>query len=136
MLFSESEAVTMWVQHNPNPKGKSVGDCTIRAISTALQKTWENIFMELAVQGLMMSDMPSANAVTTAYLRKKGFFRKTIPNTCPDCYTIEDFCHDHPKGVFVIGTGSHLTTVIDGTLFDSWDSRYETPVYYFERNDE
>jgi hypothetical protein len=33
----------------------------------------------------------------------------------------------------VIGTGSHLTAVIDGCLFDSWNSLAETPVYYFEK---
>ena len=123
----------MWKYHNPNPNGKHIGDCTIRAISTALKKDWESVFMALSVQGFLMADMPSANAVTTAYLKNNGFRRRTIPDDCPDCYTIENFCEDHPKGTFVIGTGSHLTTVIDGCLWDSWDSRNETPVYYFEK---
>ena len=80
-----------------------------------------------------MADMPSANAITTAYLKKNGFHRRTIPDDCPDCYTIADFCKDHPKGTYIIGTGSHLTTVIDGDLWDSWDSSNECPVYYFEK---
>ena len=123
----------MWKKHNENPQGKQVGDCTVRAISTATGDDWETTFFGLALQGLIMCDMPSANAVTTAYLKRKGFKRRTIPDTCPDCYTIEDFCNDYPKGVYIIGTGSHLTTVIDGCLWDSWDSRNETPVYYFEK---
>jgi hypothetical protein len=123
----------MWQFHNPNPKGKSVGDCTIRAIGIATDKGWMETYLDLCLFGLLMADMPSANAVTTSYLKSKGFRRRTIPDDCPDCYTIEDFCKDHPKGTFVIGTGSHLTTVIDGCLWDSWDSRNETPVYYFEK---
>lgn len=83
-----------------------------------------------------MADMPSANAITTAYLKKNGFRRRTIPDECPDCYTIYDFCKDHPKGTYIIGTGSHLTTVIDGDLWDSWDSSNECPVYYFEKMEE
>ena len=123
----------MWKMYNPNPHGKAVGDCTVRAIAKATGSDWEGAYIGLMLQGFLMADMPSANSVTTAYLRNKGFRRHTIPDDCPDCYTIEDFCDDHPKGTFVIGTGSHLTTVIDGTLWDSWDSRNETPVYYFEK---
>ena len=123
----------MWQYTNLNPKGKSVGDCTIRAIGIATDKGWMETYLDLCLFGLLMADMPSANAVSTAYLKNKGFRRRTMPDDCPDFYTIEDFCKDHPKGTFVIGTGSHLTTVIDGCLWDSWDSRNETPVYYFEK---
>ena len=80
-----------------------------------------------------MCDMPSSNAVTTAYLKKKGFRRHTISEELSEDYTVKDFCKDHQNGTFVIGTGSHLTTVIDSVLWDSWDSRSETPVYYFEK---
>ena len=123
----------MWQYINLNPRNKCVGDCTVRAISTATDNGWMETYLDLCLFGLLMADMPSANSVTTAYLRNKGFRRRTIPDDCPDCYTIEDFCKDHPNGTFVIGTGSHLTTVIDGTLFDSWNSLAETPVYYFEK---
>ena len=123
----------MWQYVNKNPRNKSVGDCTVRAISIATDKGWMETYLDLCLFGLLMADMPSANSITTAYLRNKGFRRRTISDDCPDCYTIEDFCKDHPKGVYVIGTGSHLTTVIDGTLFDSWNSLAETPVYYFEK---
>ena len=125
----------MWQYINLNPRKKSVGDCTIRAIGIATDRNWYDVYLDLCLFGMLMCDMPSSNAVTTAYLKKKGFRRRTIPDDCPDCYTIEDFCKDHPQGVYVIGTGSHLTTVIDGTLFDSWNSLAETPVYYFEKSE-
>lgn len=126
----------MWQYANLNPMGKSVGDCTVRAIAIATGNEWVDTYLDLCLMGMVMADMPSANSVTTAYLRKNGFHRRTIPDDCPDCYTIEDFCKDHPQGVYVIGTGSHLTTVIDGTLFDSWNSLAETPVYYFEKSED
>lgn len=110
-----------------------MGDCTVRAISTATGEGWMETYLDLCLFGLLMADMPSANIVTTAYLRNKGFRRRTIPYDCPDCYTISDFCKDHKKGTYIIGTGSHLTTVIDGDLWDSWDSSNECPVYYFEK---
>lgn len=123
----------MWQYINKNPRGRSVGDCTVRAISAATDNGWMETYLDLCLFGLLMADMPSANSVTTAYLRNKGFRRRTIPDECPDCYTIADFCKDHPNGTYIIGTGSHLTTVIDGDLFDSWDSSNECPVYYFEK---
>ena len=123
----------MWQFVNKNPRNKSVGDCTVRAISLATDNGWMETYLDLCLFGLLMADMPSANSVTTAYLRNKGFRRRTIPDDCPDCYTIENFCKDHPKGTFVIGTGSHLTCCIDSVLWDSWDSSMETPVYYFEK---
>ena len=65
-------------------------------------------------------------------LRHKGFKRHTIED-CPDCYSIEDFCQDHPKGVFVIGTGTHAVAIIDGCYYDAWQSGREPVVYYFEK---
>ena len=118
----------MWQYINKNPRGRSVGDCTVRAISTATNNGWMETYLDLCLFGLLMADMPSANAITTAYLKKNGFHRRTIPDDCPDCYTIADFCKDHPKGTYIIGTGSHLTTVIDGTLWDSCDSSNVCPV--------
>lgn len=126
----------MWQYINLNPRKKSVGDCTIRAIGIATDRNWYDVYLDLCLFGMLMCDMPSSNAVTTAYLKKNGFRRRTIPDDCPDCYTIEDFCKDHPQGTYIIGTGSHLTTVIDGDLWDSWNSENETPVYYFEKSED
>lgn len=123
----------MWTPYNPNPHGKLVGDCTVRAISKLVNKNWYETYLDLCLFGMLMGDMPSSNSVTTAYLKSKGFKRHTIPDDCPYCYTISDFCKDHPKGAYTIGTGSHLTTVVDGCLWDSWDSSNECPVYYFEK---
>ena len=89
--------------------------------------------MQLCLQGLKMCDMPSSNPVWGSYLRQRGFLQVTIPNTCPDCYTVEDFCKEHPKGVYILGTGTHALCVKDGDIYDAWDSSMEIPVYYFRR---
>lgn len=122
----------MWVQYNPNPYGKNVGDCVVRAVSKALDLSWEDAYALLCVQGFMIADLPSGNAVWSELLKSKGFKRRTIEN-CPDCYSVEDFCQEHPKGIYVIGTGSHAIAVIDGCYFDAWQSGHETPLYYFEK---
>ena len=82
--------------------------------------------------GYKMCDMPSANAVWGAYLKQHGYKRSLIPNTCPDCYTVDDFCHEHPNGTYILALSGHVVCIINGTLFDTWDSRQETPIYYWE----
>lgn len=126
----------MWIQYNPNPTGRNVGDCAVRAVSVALGLDWKAAYDLIADAGYSMGDMPSSDSVWGAVLRQHGFYRKAIPNTCPDCYTAEDFSHDHPRGVYVLGFGGHVATIVDGNLYDSWDSSNEIPVYYWYRKDD
>lgn len=119
----------MWIEFNNNPTGRKVGDCSIRAVSKALNIDWETAYLKVCLAGYQMGDMPSSDSVWGAVLRQNGFYRKTIPNSCPDCYTANDFCEDNPKGVYVLGFGGHVATVIDGNLYDSWDSSKEIPIY-------
>lgn len=122
-----------YVYYNPNGALKHTGDCVIRAISKALNQSWDRTYLELCVQGYLMKDWGSSNEVWDSYLRGCGFRRKTISNTCPDCYTIIDFTYDHRYGIYVLATGSHVVAVIDGDYYDSWDSGNEVPIYYYER---
>ena len=125
-----------WIQFNNNPTARNVGDCAIRAVSVALGIDWEEAYDLIADAGYNMGDMPSSDSVWGAVLRQHGFYRKAIPNTCPDCYTAEDFANDHPHGVYVLGFGGHVATVVDGDLYDSWDSSGKIPVYYWYRKDD
>lgn len=125
-----------WEKYNPNPFCKTVGDCAVRAVSKALDLTWDEAFALISANGFLMKDMPSSNSVFGSVLRQKGFRRYIVPNTCPDCYTAEDFAGDHPEGVYVLGFGGHVATIVDGTLYDSWDSSNEVPIYYWTRTQE
>lgn len=123
----------MYVYYNPNKRHESAIDCTVRAISRALHCDWHTAYLGIVMQGYIDWNMPSANHIWGDYLLTKGFKRHIIPPTCPDCYTIKDFCKDHPTGTYVLGTGDHVTTVINGDYFDTWDSGNEVPIYYYEK---
>lgn len=123
----------MLVYYNPNPMSKNVGDCTVRAISRATGKSWEKTYVALALEGFLHGDMPSANSVWGAYLRRQGFFRHIVPDTCPDCYTVGDFAADHPQGTYILALSGHVVCVEDGKIYDSWDSSGETPLYYWHK---
>lgn len=121
----------MFQQYNPNPKGKNVGDCTVRAIAKATGKDWGEAYLNLAVQGYLMGDMPSANACWGAYLKKLGFVRRILPDTCPECYTLRDFAQEYNEGTYIVALSGHVVCVEDGEIWDSWDSGGEVPLYYW-----
>jgi len=128
-------AVNRWIRYNPNPAGRSVGDCAVRAVAAALGVDWETAYAMIAENGFLMGDMPSSNSVWGAVLRQNGYYRHSLPNTCPDCYTMEQFAEDHPEGVYVVGTGNHVATIRDGMIMDAWDSSQETPVFYWHKEE-
>lgn len=122
-----------WIQINPNPNGKSVGDCTVRAISLATGQSWEKTYLDLCIQGYILSDMPSSNDVWMAYLADKGWTFHRLQDDCPFCYTIKDFCREYNRGVYIVGTGTHVICVKEGDWMDAWDSGDKTPLFYFSR---
>lgn len=123
----------MYIYYNPNPSQKSTSDCVIRALTLAVGKDWEDTYLDVITEGLLMHEMPSVNGVWGNYLFKHGYSKHAIPDTCPHCYTIKQFCREHPVGTFVLGTGSHAVTVIDGNYFDISDSGNEVPIYYWKK---
>lgn len=125
----------MFIFRNPNPCGSYVGDCVVRALSIGLDMDWYETYIQLAMQGFAMCDMPSSNKVWGELLKSYGFHRYIIPDTCPDCYTMRDFAGEHFKGTYIVGTGTHVVAVIDGNLYDSWDSSDETPIYYWHKEE-
>lgn len=125
-----------YVFYNPNPGGKFVGDCVIRAVSKVINHNdWELSYAEIAAEGFKLYDMPSSNYVWGSYLKSKGFVRKNLPDTCPDRYTLQNFCEDYPSGSYIVATGTHVAAVVNGNLYDSWDSRDEVVIYYWEKEE-
>ena len=125
----------MWKKLNVNPLGRNVEDCTVRALAVALSIDWDTAHQILSEASRNMATVMHSDEVMSAVLRGYGFNRSAIPNTCPDCYTAEDFCLDHPRGIYVLGFGGHVATVIDGVLLDSWDSSGLVPMYYFYKKE-
>ena len=122
-----------YIRYNTNPVSNLVGDCVVRAISILTDETWDDVYWGIAIQGFLIKDMPSSNSVWGEYLTRKGFRRKVIPNTCPACYSVREFCEEHPYGKYLLATGSHVIAVVDGDYYDTWDSGDEIPIYYWER---
>lgn len=122
-----------YVHYNPNPARKDTIDCVIRAISKLFDMDWDTAYMKIAVQGFADKSMPVDDKVWGNYLRNNGFRVMPLPNTCPNCYTVMEFAHDHPNGRYLVKTYGHVVAVIDGDYYDTFDSGDEVPIYYYER---
>ena len=125
----------MWELYEPNPVRTGGIDCATRAISKALDITWEEAYVMLSVNGFIMGNDPASDEVWGSVLRQHGFYREMMPNRCPDCYSVADFCIDHPRGTFVVKSENHVATVIDGILYDSWPSQGKTVIFYWTKED-
>lgn len=123
----------MWIYANPNPCRSEEPDCVVRAISIATGKTWDEVHWDLCVLSHEKCTMPSVNWLWGLYLRRNGFEKFLMPETCPACVTVREFCKRYRDGTYIIGTGSHAVAVINGNYLDAGDSGDETPTYFFRK---
>lgn len=124
-----------YVYYNPNPSKKLVGDCVIRGISKLTNQDWKDVHVELCLQSYTMDDIPSSNAVWGAFLYQRGYRQHVIPDTCPNCMTVEKFCAEHPNGKYLLATGTHVICAESGDWYDTWNSGDETVIFYWTKGD-
>lgn len=122
-----------FIFYNPNPDELFVGDCVIRAVSRVTHQDWDTTHDDLCVLSGKMHDMPSADRVWGEYLYRRGFTKHSIRNTCPFCYTVWDFCRDHPYGTYILKTNGHVIAVVNGDYYDTTDSGSEVPIYFWAK---
>ena len=118
---------------NPNPDGKLVDDCVIRALSSVLDMDWDSVAVKLCVYQIKNHDMQNSNYVWAEMLEDYGFKRYIIPDTCPKCYTVRQFTKDFPIGTFLLATGTHVIAVKDGDYLDTFNSGDYVPVYFYQK---
>lgn len=123
----------MYVFYNANYCNLFTGDCVIRAICKAENMDWHDVYDDLCVQGRMMCAWGDTNKVWESYLEDIGYSSMTIDHPFTRQYTIADFAYDHPRGTYIVCTGTHVVCVQDGIIYDSWNSSGEIPIYYFYR---
>ena len=123
----------MWIYSNPNPCRQEEPDCVVRAIALATKQDWDRVHWDLCVLSHQYCTMPSVNWLWELYLKRKGFEKFLLPESCPECVSVRKFAKLYPEGTYVIGTGSHAVCVRDGNYLDAWDSGDEKPTYFFRK---
>lgn len=114
-----------WFEFNPNPKGRKIGDCTLRAYCAAFNIEWEEAFdiaSEIAKENSSLIEYVSDKVIREHYGYEvdPDYNKKKVK--AKDRMTVNDFAVTHPYGIYILGVRKHLVTVKDGEYWDSWDS--------------
>lgn len=125
LMFIKLTSDKHWKEYNPNPKGKNIGDCTLRAYCAAFDISWEEAF-DIA------SGIAKENASMIQYVAEKvllehfnctvsdEYNKKTVK--AKDRITVAEFAETHPYGTYILKIRNHVVTLKDGEYWDSWDS--------------
>ena len=123
----------MFIKENLNPLNKNVQDCVIRSMAKVLNQPWRRTYIELAVSGYAIADLPSADAVWNVYLLDKGLKKYVLPSDCPNCMTVKEFAERYKEGRYLLYVGEHVTACINGDYYDTWDSGDRIVIYFFAK---
>ena len=123
----------MFIKENLNPLNKNVQDCVIRSMAKVLNQPWRRTYIELAVYGYAIADLPSADAVWNVYLLDKGLKKYVLPSDCPNCMTVKEFAERYKEGRYLLYVGEHVTACINGDYYDTWDSGDRIVIYFFAK---
>jgi len=114
----------MFIKENVNPEKKKTGDCVIRAIAKAEGKPWLVVFDSLVDIARKTYSSPSYKDVYGMYLgRYKKVTATYAENGKKKYYTVGQVAKW--DGTYIINVRKHLTTVIDGNIYDIWDTTHK-----------
>lgn len=112
-----------FIKYNANPKKwKHEGDCVIRALASATQKKWEEVYKELSDIGLKKCRTSISNEVIDAFLKQYNFATmKQEKDSYGRWIDVESLVERFPNSILVIHCRGHLTVAIRDKLIDTWN---------------
>lgn len=101
--------------YNKNPFNRRIDDCVIRAISLLTNRGWGETYDELAFLSAKQGYMTDNVEFVEDYLDDR------FPRECHYSKTVGEFAKEHPYGKYAITMQGHITALIDGTIYDTFD---------------
>ena len=124
--------------YQPNKKDvkDDFGDCVIRALTKALDKSWLEVFDKLIPYAREMQCIPNQKPVYEKYLKDEGFEWVGLKaQKGKKRLTPETFCKQYKTGTYILRLANHIVTVIDGYYYDTWDCKeYAVYGYWTKEN--
>ena len=116
-----------YVYFQPNKKDlkDKYGDCTIRALSKALNISWIEAF-DKQIPLCREAQAPNVFAVPikirNEFMKKLGFTYSGVSNKRGSHRpTVDTFTKSHPKGTYILSLAHHVVASVDGKYYDTWD---------------
>ena len=102
---------------NKNPHNNHISDCVVRCLSILTNRSWRSIYDELSDlagdAGLMLSDVTFVEDYLDDRYNRECHYSKTVGA----------FAQEHPKGKYAVTMNNHITAIIDGIVYDTFDPR-------------
>ena len=105
----------MYRYYNRNPKDRHIEDCVIRSLSLLTDRSWEDVYEELAYFSAKDGYMTDNVEFVEDYLDDR------YPRECHYSKTVGEFAYEHPSGKYAVTMFNHITEIIDGVIYDTFD---------------
>lgn len=105
----------MFKYYNANPRDLHIEDCTARSLSTVLDIPWSRAYDMLSDSARDMGMMMSSVDAVEIFL-DRWFDRVYVTEE-----TVREFIEKHPHGRFLITMPNHITALVDGINYDTFD---------------
>ena len=135
-------------RYNANTRDLSVGDCVKRSLSVAFRTDYDEVSRELNrikrdIGGIAFNNL----RVVDQFLSRRNITTTDSWTTIQagERPTVEVFADEHPIGTFLLLSGdssgaqfrgrtNHMVCIVDGVIYDSWDSRNQVVVRFVKVN--
>ena len=101
--------------YNANPHGNRIEDCVIRCMSVLTNRSWRSVYDEMSYlagnEGRMFDNVPFV----------EDYLDDRYPRECHYAKTVGEFVEEHPYGKYAITMNGHITPVINGTIYDTFN---------------
>lgn len=126
--------------YNANPRGKITTDCSIRAISTVLEQSYEQTLREMVDLSIKTGYFINESKCIAKYMQSKGFTLCKQPRKGDYTkYTGQEFCRtlmhpiyseelrltneDFDRNRILANIGRHhIVAIMSGQIWDTWNS--------------
>ena len=107
----------MYKFYNNNSLGLFENDCTIRAIATATNNTWDDTYIHLSNEARLQGTMMDDKDFIKKYLDDRYERLTNIPRK------VGNVAGAYPNNILLITMNGHITCSKYGVVYDSFDCR-------------
>lgn len=122
-----------FIKRNENPKGWKTGDCVVRALTTATEMDWLDVYDELCQIGRKKCRMPNDKITYEKFLTDHGFTNCKMPRHSDNSrYTVNELIDEIGEGnILVMNVAHHTTVSVNDKLVDLWNCGGKSVGNYF-----
>ena len=116
-----------------NPKNWYINDSSVRAISKALDVSWEDAYNLLSNAGRKIYNVPTSKQALNEILIENGYEFVTLgkPQRGSSRPSVSKFIENHKSDIIVMNLADYFVTAIDGDIYDVSDKCLKSSVYSY-----